>query len=280
MRPFALLFTLAPMLLVGQELSLMPWPTHVEQRHGHLAFFAPLKARVDGPASERIDKAVERWAARLADKNGPVAEPDTMLNTPLYIHFNSVGNILDPAVKGNYTLTIDSSGIHIDAPTDIGATHALATLYQTMRHDGDGWGFPALRIIDRPRFVWRGLMMDVCRHFMPRDVILRELDGMELVKLNVLHLHLTEDQGFRIESKLYPELTGQGSDGDFLSQADIRKIIHEADLRGIRVVPEFDLPGHSTSWFVSHPELASAPGAFIALGYLIAVINKLQKVKK
>jgi hexosaminidase len=262
MRPLAFLLALSPVLLIGQDLALMPWPTQVERHQGQLPFIAPLRARVDGPSSERIDQAVARWSARMADRNGPVARPDSTASTPLLVHFTSIGDLNDPAVDGSYALTTDSSGIRIDAPTDIGVLHALATLYQSMQHGADGWYFPALRITDRPRFVWRGLMMDVCRHFMPRDVVLRELDGMELVKLNVLHLHLTEDQGFRIESKVFPELQEQGSNGQFLSQDDIRKIIHEADLRGIRVVPEFDLPGHSASWFVSHPELASAPGPY------------------
>ena len=83
---------------------------------------------------------------------------------------------------------------------------------------------------------------------------------MALVKLNVLHLHLTDDVGFRIEIKSHPELTAQGSDGHYFTQEEMRGLIAYAAERGIRVVPEFDLPGHATSWLVSHPELASAPG--------------------
>jgi hexosaminidase len=93
-------------------------------------------------------------------------------------------------------------------------------------------------------------------------VIKRNLDGMALVKLNALHLHLTEDQGFRIESKRFPELHTRGSDGKFFTQDEMREIIAYAQARGIRVVPEFDIPGHATSWVVSHPELASLPGPY------------------
>jgi hexosaminidase len=250
------------MLLAGQDMALMPWPAHIELQQGQLPFVAPLRATVDGPASERIDQAVIRWSARLADRTGPKAQADSLRSTPLHVRFNSIGDLSDPAVDGSYSLMVDNAGITLSAPTDLGVLHGLATLYQSLRRGTSGWCFPACRIADRPRFVWRGLMMDICRHFMPRDVILRELDGMELVKLNVLHLHLTEDQGFRIESKVFPELHRQGGNGRYLSQEDIRAIIHEADLRGIRVVPEFDLPGHSASWFVSHPELASAPGPY------------------
>lgn len=253
---------LAPLLLHAQQLPLMPWPTSVEQHPGSLAFASKLVPQVNGPESKRVEKAVERWSARLADKAGPVAWAGGVGSTPVRITFSTVGDLRNPLVDGSYVLGIDTSGISIQAPTDIGVLHALATLYQCLRKDTAGWGFPALRITDQPRFVWRGLMIDPCRHFMPRAMILRQLDGMELVKLNVLHLHLTEDQGFRVESKVFPELHEKGSNGEFLSQADIKKIIHEADLRGIRVVPEFDLPGHATSWFLSHPELASAPGPY------------------
>jgi len=105
-------------------------------------------------------------------------------------------------------------------------------------------------------------MIDVARHWQPIDVIKRNLDGMALVKLNVLHLHLTDDQGFRIESRTHPELQSSGSDGHYFTQDQIRDIIAYAQARGIRVVPEFDLPGHATSWVVSHPELASLPGPY------------------
>jgi len=105
-------------------------------------------------------------------------------------------------------------------------------------------------------------MIDVARHWQPMKVIKRNLDGMALVKLNVLHLHLTEDQGFRIESKTFPRLHELGSDGHYFTQEQMREIIAYAAARGIRVVPEFDIPGHATSWVVGFPELASAPGPY------------------
>lgn len=260
MRFPALATLLAPLLLNAQ--SLMPWPAQVEKHAGRLAFTSKLVPQVEGPASARVEQAVGRWSARMAEKVGPVAWNGGKGSTPVRITFNAVGDLRDPFVDGSYELKIDTTGLAIEAPTDIGVLHALATLYQCLEKDSSGWGFQALRVTDKPRFVWRGLLIDPCRHFMPRAVILRQLDGMELVKLNVLHLHLTDDQGFRIESKTYPELHEKGSNGQYLSQEDIRRIIHEADLRGIRVIPEFDIPGHATSWFQSHPELASAPGPY------------------
>ena len=105
-------------------------------------------------------------------------------------------------------------------------------------------------------------MIDCGRHFEPIPVILRTLDGMEAVKLNVFHWHLTEDQGFRIESFGFPEFQKTGSDGLFYTQAQVREVVAYAHARGIRVVPEFDMPGHTTSWFVGYPDLASGPGPY------------------
>jgi hexosaminidase len=105
-------------------------------------------------------------------------------------------------------------------------------------------------------------MIDVARHFIPLDVLKRNLDGLEAVKMNVFHWHLSENQGFRAESKKFPKLHTLGSDGLYYTQDEIRDLIAYARDRGIRVVPEFDMPGHSTAWFVGHPELASAPGPY------------------
>jgi hexosaminidase len=119
-----------------------------------------------------------------------------------------------------------------------------------------------VHIEDAPRFPWRGLLVDACRHFEPIEVIKRTLDGMAAVKLNVLHWHLSEDQGFRVESLRYPRLHGDGSDGLFYTQAEIREVVAYARDRGIRIVPEFDMPGHTSSWFVGYPGYASGPGPY------------------
>ncbi len=121
---------------------------------------------------------------------------------------------------------------------------------------------PGVSIRDAPRFPWRGLLIDPGRHFITLDVMKRNLDAMAAVKLNVLHWHLSEDQGFRVESKTFPKLHELGSDGRYYTQDEIRELIGYARDRGIRVMPEFDMPGHATSWFVGYPELASAPGPY------------------
>lgn len=261
---------LVPVLLCGLCLAfpmdaqeIMPLPAKMVRGKGRLPYAGPLGAHYEGYRSARLENAFQRWAVRMGERTGLVSyEPDSTPVTVIVVQVERKGDHLLVGEDEGYKLQIDTAGVRISAGTDLGALHAMATLYQLLQQDAMGWHFPQVTITDAPRFPWRGLLMDVCRHFMPREVILRELDGLELVKMNVLHLHLTEDQGFRIESRTFPELHGKGSDGQFLSQDDIRVILREADRRGIRVIPEFDLPGHATSWFVSHPELASAPGPY------------------
>ena len=138
----------------------------------------------------------------------------------------------------------------------------LETLLQLLQGDRDGYYLPGIKVQDQPRFPWRGLLIDVGRHYEPMEVLKRNLDAMAAVKLNVLHWHLTEDQGFRVESKKFPKLHSMGSDGLYYTQDQVREIIAYARDRGIRVVPEFDIPGHATSWLVGYPELGSAPGPY------------------
>ena len=162
----------------------------------------------------------------------------------------------------SYRLVITENRAHLKSATSLGAMRGLETLLQLLRSDRQGAFFPAVSIEDKPRFPWRGLMIDSARHFQPMEVLKRNIDGMAAMKLNVFHWHLTEDQGIRVESKKFPKLHGMGSDGLFYTQKQIKEIIKYAADRGIRVVPEFDMPGHATAWLVGHPELASAPGPY------------------
>jgi hexosaminidase len=160
----------------------------------------------------------------------------------------------------SYQLTITPAQAILTAPNPLGVLHGLETFFQLVTSTESGWAVPAARIEDRPRFPWRGLLLDVSRHFMPLDVIRRNLDGMAAVKLNVFHWHLSDDQGFRVESKTAPKLHELGSDGLFYAQDEIRSIIEYARDRGIRVVPEFDIPGHTQSWLAAYPEFAAQTG--------------------
>jgi len=162
----------------------------------------------------------------------------------------------------HYRLNVAAGQATLTADAALGALRGLNTFLQLIELSNDGFIVPAVSIDDRPRFPWRGLSLDCSRHFIPLAAIRRTLDGMALVKLNVFHWHLSDDQGFRVESKRFPKLQEMGSDGLYYKQSEIRELIEYAYSLGIRVVPEFDMPGHTTSWFAGYPELASAPGPY------------------
>jgi hexosaminidase len=157
----------------------------------------------------------------------------------------------------SYLLVITANKITINATTDLGALHALETLLQLLQNDSKSYYFPNVKISDFPRFTWRGLMMDASRHFMPVDVVKRNIDGMAAVKMNVFHWHLVDDQGWRIEMKKHPKLTQMASDGDYYTQEEIKSIVKYADDRGILVVPELDVPGHGSAILTAYPEIGS-----------------------
>jgi hexosaminidase len=168
-----------------------------------------------------------------------------------------------PGADESYALTITNHSVNLNAPTTLGALHGLETILQLLTRNKNGeFYFPAVAIQDAPRFSWRGLMIDVARHFIPVDVLKRNIDAMAAVKMNVLHLHLTDNEGFRVESKIFPQLQNKGSNGEYYTQAQIKELISFAEERGIIIVPEFDMPGHTKSWFAGYPQLASAPGPY------------------
>src|SRR6185436_20173107 len=123
----------------------------------------------------------------------------------------------------SYQLTVDPKQARLTAPGPLGVLRGLETFLQLARADAGRVVVPAVRVSDRPRFAWRGLMLDPCRRWEPVEMVKRTLDGMASVKLNVLHWHLSEDQGFRVESKVYPKLHGLGSDGNFYTQDLVRE---------------------------------------------------------
>ena len=131
---------------------------------------------------------------------------------------------------------------------------ALASLVQLASVDGAALTLPCCEIVDAPRFAWRGLMLDTARHFLPLAVLEETLDGMALLKLNVLHLHLSDDQGFRFPSTKFPRLAEIGGAGAYYTSAELRALVEYAADRGVRIVPELDVPGHCTSWLAAYPQ--------------------------
>lgn len=244
------------------KIVLMPLPSEMEIKEGFFVLDNDFGHTYRGPGSQKIERALDRFHTRLNTitgipgerKKGSALQIDCKVAGSAYPNLDS---------DESYSLKITSSGIRLSAPTEIGIFHGLESLLQLVEQHTGGWAFAHMELTDRPRYPWRGIMIDAARHWIPKEVILRNLDAMAAVKMNVLHLHLTEYQGFRIESKKFPKLHEMGSNGKYYSQEDIQEIINYAADRGIRIVPEFDVPGHSTSWFVGHPELASAPGPYV-----------------
>ena len=253
----------APAGAESQPLNVMPAPAEATVSAGRIAVQGDLATDVAGGADVRLGAAVARAAARWRARVGQVAGAPRGAVLRLSIECGAPGAEI-PALSDDesYSLDVGEKGVILRAPTSVGAMRGIETFLQLLERDKAGWFIPAVSIRDRPRYPWRGLMIDVARHWEPVDVIERNLDAMAVVKLNVLHLHLTDDQGFRIQSLTHPELQAKGSDGQYFTQAEMRGIIAFATARGIRVVPEFDIPGHATSWVVSHPELASLPGPY------------------
>ena len=238
----------------------MPKPANVQFAADGLPVRTDLTVALANVRSPRLQAATLRFLKRMEDKTG----------TPLP---RAIGNatsgtvVIDVASDGaavqgldedeSYTLDVTATAVHLKAATTLGALHGLETLFQLTQPASNGYVIQAATVQDSPRFRWRGLMLDCGRHFEPIAVLKRNLDAMAAVKLNVFHWHLTDDQGFRIESKVFPKLTELGSDGRFYTQQEARDLVQYAHDRGIRVVPEFEMPGHSAAWLVAYPELNS-----------------------
>ncbi len=267
---FLLLFAFSfPAFAQGKSTldNLMPVPQKIERSNGIFVLDTSFTISIKGNPDARIYGAATRALQHLSGRTGiffrqgfvtDTSKSDTAKLQIICIAPGRLGLHEDES----YVLKISVDKIILSAPTDLGAIHGLQTLAQLLGVNENGYYFPACTIYDNPRFPWRGLMIDVARHFMPVNVIERNLDAMTFMKMNVLHLHLSDDQGFRVESKIYPNLAKMGSDGKYFTQSQVKEIIKYADDRGIRVIPEFDVPGHTQCWFVSHPELASGPGPY------------------
>jgi hexosaminidase len=251
------------------QISVIPLPAKVQLGPGRMAIDQSFFVSNEGARDPRLDRAVQRFVANLSRQTGiPIGSPAAShaANKPktvLVIRAEHAGKgFPEFGENESYTLDVTSSGATLAAPETLGILRGLETFLQLVQPAPPGFSVPAAHIEDRPRFPWRGLMFDVSRHFIPIDVIRRNVDAMAAVKLNVLHLHLSDDQGFRMESKKFPRLQELGSDGLYFTQDQMRELIDYAADRGIRVVPEFDMPGHSTSWFVGYPQLSSSSGPY------------------
>jgi hexosaminidase len=256
-----------------QTQPLMPWPASIRATAGSVDINAGFTMTTSGAGASdpRVKAAVRRTLARLARQTGlPISmRADRPLSNRVAISVVvERRDHKEPQRLGDEeSYSLQASGDHIQLSADgpLGVLRGFETFLQLVQqnHSGmPGFSVPDVEIHDQPRFPWRGLSLDVSRHFIPVDGIERTIDGLAAVKLNVLHWHLSDDQGFRVESKKYPRLQENGSDGLYYTQAEIRAVVAYARDRGVRIVPEFDIPGHSTSWLAAYPSLSSGGGPY------------------
>lgn len=246
--------------------NLMPQPAEITLGQGRLVIDGSFRVALSGYREPRLERGARRMIDRLNKQTGvPLSdelETDASKAT-LVIHCDHAGEVVQSVNEDeSYTLEVTPQNARLTAVTPVGALRGMETFLQLVDLEDKGFGAPSVTIHDRPRFAWRGLMLDVSRHFMPLPVVERTLDGMAAVKLNVFHWHLSDDQGWRVESKRFPKLQELGSDGKYYTQAQVKEVIDYARDRGIRVVPEFDMPGHTTAMLAAYPQYGSAPGPY------------------
>jgi hexosaminidase len=244
------------------SLDLMPWPQKIEMKSGTFTLDKNFKVNIKGQPDTRIFEAATHFLRRLDGRTGLFLEQGFVTKENEFPTASLQINCAKAGKTGlyedeSYQLEIQSTGITINAASDLGAIHALETVLQLLQNNASSFYFPMVSITDFPRFTWRGLMIDAARHFQPVDVIKRNLDAMAAVKMNVFHWHLVDDQGWRIEMKKHPRFTELASDGDYYTQEEIKDIVKYADQRGIMVIPEIDVPGHATAILTAYPEIGS-----------------------
>jgi hexosaminidase len=246
------------------KLALLPLPASVTPGNGHLTVRSG--AVVAAPADAKT--AARLLIEHVAGAHGPALRNGD--DAAAAIRF-----VQDASVSGAeaYRLTVDAHGVRIAASAPAGFVHGAMTLVQLLTPAGTAQTtvrLAAMDIRDAPKFPWRGLMIDPARHFQPIDSLFLIVDQMAAVKLNVLHLHLTDDQGWRFDVKRYPKLTEVGAwrmapttggpaptkpVGGFYTQDELRRLVAYAADRGITIVPEIDLPGHAQALVAAYPEM-------------------------
>ena len=270
------------------QIAIVPYPNHLEAGRGTYRV-TDRPVTCDSRTDERTQRAVVGFAARLATVTGgtnPVTVADEM-------PASGIRFVTDESLPAEgYELNVDGEGIEVRASQFPGFLYALqslgqllpAAVYGTEPAPDAAWEVPCVKIADAPRFAYRGMHLDVARHFFSVDEVKRYIDVMAIHKLNTLHWHLTDDQGWRIEIKRYPELTAVGSIrkatvvrkewgtydgtpyGGFYTQDEIRDVVKYAADRGITVIPEIDLPGHMLAALTAYPELGCTGGPYEVWG--------------
>jgi hexosaminidase len=250
----------------ASPVSILPQPASVTMNAGSFRF-----ANAGIAASDAGGRAAGERLRSLVARSGGAPLAFSAKGT---IRFRRDPSILGPEA---YRLIVTPSAVDIRAATDAGLYYGAETLWQLIASKGSAGRIPALTIDDRPAFSWRGVMLDSARHFQPVSYVKELIDRMAIAKLNTLHWHLTDDQGWRIQIDRYPRLTSVGAwrqpagaagfdaagkpvrYGGYYTKADIRAVVAYAAARHVTIVPEIDMPGHATAMVAAYPELASTP---------------------
>jgi hexosaminidase len=270
------------------EIAIIPQPVKVIENTGH--FTLPQNIIIESPANSEMKEALAFLKDRLSIPTGiPVVVKNIASSATIKLILNKkADNVIG---KEGYHLMINPKNITISANQPAGLFYGVQTLVQLFPKEIESavavknikWEAPCVDITDYPRFGWRGLMFDVARHFFTKEDVEKYIDQMVRCKFNLLHLHLTDDEGWRIEIKGLPRLTEVGAwnvkkvgyfgtfsppapdaprnYGGFYTQEDIKEIVQYAKERFVNILPEIDVPGHSLAAIVSYPELSCTPGS-------------------
>lgn len=262
-------------------ISIIPKPLTLKKDDGAFLVTKTTSVVISGSSND-LQQISDQLAARLRTVTGfPI--PVTSLVAERKLENAIVLMLVDDDDMGleGYRLKATKAGVRIEGAKPAGVFYGVQTLYQLLPVEieknelasGVVWSVPCVRIEDKPRFPWRGMHLDVGRHFFPKDSVKRYIDLIASYKINTFHWHLTEDQGWRIEIKKYPRLTTLGAwrketmdngipHGGFYTQDDVREIVEYARQHYITVVPEIEMPGHSQSALAAYPNLSCSGGPF------------------
>ncbi len=243
----------------------MPYPQTVERQQGQWVLGETLNYAVDGKKTTAIKMLLKQFSIRVKQQTGKTLQlKETAIPKAQFViridNTQAISNQIDDWNEA-YQLRITAAKIELNAKQLMGAQRGIETLLQLIG-TAPTITLPLVSIEDYPRFKWRGLLLDTSRHFFSVATIKRQLDAMAAAKYNIFHWHLTDDQGWRLESKKYPKLHKLASDGEYYTRKQIRDVVAYARARGIQVLPEIDMPGHASAIAVAYPELMSAPGPY------------------
>ncbi|UKJ05871.1 beta-N-acetylhexosaminidase [Solitalea lacus] len=278
--------------LVGQNINIIPYPQKVETGKGNFVFSSHTKIVYD-KRNKGLVTAIEPLVTKFKLAAGISLKEETAVVKNNVVKVELTEKVIQ---QEGYQLSISPKVIHIKAKADIGVFYAVQTLLQLLPADIENekrvgnrqWKVPAVEIEDAPALAYRGLMMDVARHYMPYEFLEKLIDLLAMQKMNTLHLHLTDSQGWRFESKKYPKLTTIGAYrkgtplnttydyqsrqndtlyGSFYTQAQLKKLVAYAQSRFITIIPEIEMPAHSKSALASYPELTCLDSTGKAFSY-------------